>query len=120
MENLSKNKRGDYRGMKLTLPKNIKGKSNGNWKGGIHYRKDGYILVRIGVFPRNYKGKRYNLLHRMVMEQFLNRPLLSFEVVHHKNGDVTDNRIENLELTIQSRHAKKHYKSDKKTGRFIK
>lgn len=114
------NKRGDLRGMMDTLPKDIKGKSNGNWKGGIHYRKDGYILVRIGILPRNYKGKRYELLHRIVMEKHLGRPLLKSEVVHHKNGDVTDNRIENLELTIQSKHALKHYKADARTGRFTK
>lgn len=114
------NKRGDKRGMSNTLPKNINGKLNGNWKGGIHYRKDGYILVRIGVISRGYRGKRYDLLHRMIMEEHLGRKLLKTEMVHHKNGDKTDNRIKNLEIMLQSEHAKKHYKSDKKTGRFKK
>ena len=114
------NKRGDKRGMQNTLPKSIKGNLNGNWKGGIHYRKDGYILVRIGVLSRDYRGKRYELLHRIVMEKHLGRKLLKSEVVHHKNGDVTDNRIKNLELTVQSKHALKHYKADAKTGRFTK
>jgi hypothetical protein len=79
------------------------GPSSTTWRGG-RVDKHGYIYVK--VYPDNpfYDSMANNMgyiaEHRLVMAQHLGRPLKRTEVVHHRNGDKTDNRIENLELYV--------------------
>lgn len=61
----------------------------------------GYILFKIPFKCRfscmaNSQGRVR--LSRLMMAEFLNRPLTKEEVTHHINGNITDNRIENLKL----------------------
>lgn len=81
--------------------------SHGNWNGG-RMRAGGYYRVLVELDDpiaamRNNSG--YVLEHRLVMARSIGRPLLSYESVHHINGDPADNRLENLQLR-QGRHGK--------------
>ena len=54
-------------------------------------------------------GQRQSVwVHRELMAKFLGRPLSKDAIIHHKDGDPTNNRIENLELTTVDEHAKHH------------
>ncbi len=50
-----------------------------------------------GYMRRSFNGE-IQLQHRVVMEELLGRLLWADETVHHKNGNRSDNRPENLEL----------------------
>ena len=73
------------------------GEKHYKWNGGIKIGKRGYIYEYRPDHPfANSQG--YVPQHRLVMEKLLGRYLVPEEVVHHKNGIVTDNRPENLML----------------------
>lgn len=90
--------------LKGTVPWN-KGKGKG-WtdKRGYRWR---YVLVN--GKPRQVRE------HRWIMETHLGRKLEPDEVVHHINGNTSDNRIENLEVMHHGRHTVEHHKGTKQS-----
>jgi len=83
---------------------------------GIRINTNGYYEYT----KSKHKGR---MVHIVIMEQFIGRPLIEDEIVHHKNGIKTDNRIENLEIMTRSEHSR-HHASERilvrdKEGRFV-
>lgn len=58
----------------------------------------------------NARKNGYVSEHVLVMSRILGRPLRSDEVVHHRNEDRLDNRPENLEVMLRSKHLSHHHK----------
>lgn len=70
-----------------------------------HPTNHGYIKVFIGIHHpmADKRGEIYE--HRLVMSQYLGRSLQRWEHVHHKDGNKTNNSLNNLELHSESKHA---------------
>ena len=58
-----------------------------------------YCAIRC---PYKYRmmadGNGYVMLHRLVMAEFIGRPLHKGEIVKHKDGNALNNEIENLKI----------------------
>jgi len=77
------------------------GNEAANWKGG---RIDimGYWCIYKPDHPRNSKG--YVMEHRLIYEDYHKCMLLPWIEIHHVNGDIKDNRIENLQPLTRVEH----------------
>lgn len=110
-----------YRGMchKCILANRLHARSGSkasNWSGGRQITAQGYVWLHESLLSENERElfrpmflrmrhiAKYVAEHRLVIARQLGRPLLSDEIVHHKNGIKTDNRIENLEVVTPTQH----------------
>ena len=76
--------------------KRLYGQDHWNYKGG-HVTGAGYRII----YDKNGK-RRYE--HRYIAEQIIGRPLETDEVVHHIDGNRSNNAPDNLEIMTRKTH----------------
>lgn len=91
-----------------------RGEKTSRWKNGRTITREGYVVVTLSLDDPMAvmapKGRNLRVReHRLIMARHLGRPLKPSEVVHHKNRNKMDNRIENLELFDYVDHALEHH-----------
>lgn len=88
------------------------GSKNPMWKGGRQWTR-GYIYILLrpnDFFYSMATAEGVVMEHRLVMAKSLGRALHSWELVHHKDGDKSNNQLGNLELTTPNGHITDHCK----------
>lgn len=71
----------------------------------------GYIEGKVWIGDKQVRVKK----HRWIMENHLQRPLMRNEIVHHINGDKSDNRISNLCVMNHGEHTRHHHLGRRRT-----
>lgn len=84
-----------HRGTDMNMPYKVRAKDGSRLR-----RIDPYGYVRICGYQGHPNAAKNGMIaeHTLVMVEYLQRPLLKGENVHHRNGIRHDNRLENLEL----------------------
>ena len=90
------------------LDESQKGSNHPMWKGGRYIGSDGYVMVYIGGEKQKIGWSSYRKEHMLVAEEMLGRPLEKEEVVHHVDGQKTNNKPENLWVTTSVEHRQAH------------
>lgn len=93
-----------------------RGKHDNHSRGNQHYAwteeriisSHGYIKVRVGETHLLADPNGYTYEHLLVWVSAGNFRPKNSEIIHHRNGDKKDNRLENLQLMSRSEHSCLH------------
>lgn len=103
------------------MPKGNPGSLHYRWSSGVGEHREGYVKVRVGKLHPLSDRNGWTYLHRLIWWA-AGRTVPSGYVLHHKNEDKRDNRLENLEAITRAEHNRLHNQdkeTDPKTGRFV-
>ena len=112
------------KGIKRLSPEHIRkmvlaaNKAKAEKAAGLSLKPNGYL-----EFTRGENKFRY--VHVVAIERIIGRRILPNEVVHHKDGNRSNNNLSNLELMTRGAHSRLHRNIDIKTrqrednGRFV-
>lgn len=83
------------------------------------YKQNGYVYAKAPYHPFcNSRG--YVREHRLVYENSIGRYLTRDEIIHHIDGNRSNNELSNLELTTYKEHyIKEHFTGRKEDGTFM-
>lgn len=84
-----------------------KGKKAAHWEGGVVFI-GGRMWLYNPSHPNAQYGHRYVAKSRYVMAKHLKRPLKSSEIVHHIDGDFTNDSLSNLIIVTRRGHNSIH------------
>jgi len=92
------------------------------WKPGGRVGSTGYVKVRVGKLHPLADPNGWAYEHLVVWVSAGNPRPVPGEILHHRNEDKTDNRIENLHLMSRAEHNRLHNREkgrDRKTGQIV-